>query len=339
MKAAFPASALVSGVLAAAFASLALLPAPGAPPQAAPAGKISKQQADAWMEELSNWGRWGEEDELGTVNLITGEKRREAAALIQEGVTVSLARNAMREKAPDNPEPFVLEMPMSGLNTPGQFCVDRYAVLYHGFAHTHMDSICHMFYRGKMYNGFDQTQVTAQGAGKLDVTNYKQGIFTRAVLMDLPRLQGEDYLEPGAPIYPEDLDAWLEKAGIEVRAGDAVLIRTGRWARRAEQGPWEISNKAAGLYASCARWLRERDAAILGSDAASDVLPSGVEGVPQPIHQLVLIAMGMPILDNCDLERAAREAARRNRWEFALMAAPLAVPGGTGSPINPIAIF
>ena len=132
------------------------------------------------------------------------------------------------------------------------------------------------------------------------------------------------------PAQSEDLDAWEKKANLKVRAGDVVFIRTGRWALRDAKGPWEVSRKSAGLHASCAKWLKSRDVAILGSDAASDVLPSGVEGVTQPIHTLVLVAMGMPIFDNCDLELIGREANRRQRWEFLLTASPMAVPGATG---------
>ena len=157
--------------------------------------------------------------------------------------------------------------------------------------------------------------------------------------MDIPRLKGVKYLEPKTPIYPEDLEAWEKQAGVKVGAGDVVFIRTGRWARRAEKGPWDIANESAGLHASCVLWLRQRDVAMVGSDAASDLMPSGIEGVQQPIHQLLLVAMGVMIFDNCDLEALSEAAASRRRWEFLLTAAPLPVTGGTGSPLNPIATF
>ncbi|MGH9721456.1 MAG: cyclase family protein [Bryobacteraceae bacterium] len=300
---------------------------------------INRETIDRWMTELSNWGRWGKDDQLGALNLITPAKRKKAAALVRDGVSVSLARDTEKEKAADNPQPFEHTMTATGVNNPGQFAVDVYRVSYHGYAHTLMDALCHMFYKGKVYNGYSQEEITAKGAGKLAVTNAKSGIFTRGILMDIPRLKGVGYLEPGTPIYPEDLEAWEKKAGVKVTSGDVVFIRTGRWALRAAQGPTAVSRSAAGLHASCARWLKSRDAAMLGSDAGSDVMPSGVEGVTQPIHQLVLIALGMPIFDNCDLEAVAEEAARRRRWEFLVTAAPLAVTGGTGSPLNPIATF
>ncbi len=301
--------------------------------------KVTKADVDGWMESLSNWGRWGAEDQLGAINLITPETRLAAAKLVTQGVSVSLARDVEKDEAVDNPRPFGHKMLNVGLNNPGQFVSDNYQVSYHGYAHTHMDSLCHMAFNGKMYNGFPQSEVVEAGAPKLAVTNFKEGIFARAVLMDIPRLKGVDWLEPGTPIYPSDLDGWQENAGFETRSGDIVLIRTGRWAKRDAEGPWDVSKLSAGLHASSAPWLKEHDVAILGSDAASDVSPSQVDGVVQPIHQLVIIAMGMPIFDNLDLEAVAEEAARQNRWEFLVTAAPMAVGGGTGSPFNPIATF
>jgi kynurenine formamidase len=230
-------------------------------------------------------------------------------------------------------------MTRTGFNNPGSSSGDTFTISHHGYAHTHMDSLCHFFYKGKMFNGYSQELVTEQGAAKLSIRNFKNGIFTRGILMDIPALKGVEYLEPGTPIYPEDLDAWEKKAHLKAGSGDVVFIRTGRWALRDAKGPWEVGKKSAGLDASCARWLKSRDIAMLGSDAASDVMPSGIEGVAQPIHTLVLVAVGMPIFDNCDLELISKEANRRQRWDFLVTASPLAVPGATGSALNPIATF
>lgn len=302
-----------------------------------PSALRNRQDFERWMTELSNWGRWGKDDQLGALNLVTPAKRKQALSLVRDGVSVSLARDVEKEKAIDNGSPFQHSMDRTGTNNPGFSCADTFKVSYHGMAHTHVDSLCHMFHQGKMYNGFPQTNVTSEGAQRLGIQNLKDGILSRGVLIDIPLLKGVEFLEPGTPIYPEDLDAWEKKTGITVGAGDVVLIRTGRWARRASTGPW--GGKFAGLHGSCARWLKQRDVAVIGSDAASDVLPSGVEDVAMPIHQLSLVAMGTWILDNCDLEALSAAAKKRQRWEFMLFAAPLAVPGGTGSPINPIATF
>jgi kynurenine formamidase len=306
---------------------------------AQPHAVVTKAIFEQWMSDLSNWGRWGKDDEMGAMNLITPAKRKQAAALVKEGASFSLARDAEKEKALDNPVPFGHQMTKTGFNNPGSSSGDTFTISHHGYAHTHMDSLCHFFYKGKMFNGYSQELVTEQGAAKLSIRNFKNGIFTRGILMDIPALKGVDYLEPGTPIYPEDLDAWEKKAHLKAGSGDVVFIRTGRWALRDAKGPWEASKKSAGLYASCAKWLKSRDIAILGSDAASDVMPSGIEGVAQPIHTLVLVAMGMPIFDNCDLELISKEANRRQRWEFLVTASPLAVPGATGSALNPIATF
>jgi kynurenine formamidase len=326
-------------------------------------GAVTMETFEGWMAEVSNWGRWGEDDQLGTINLITPAKRREAAALITEGAVVSLARDVIKEEAADNPNPFRHELNVfladaeSGEVSLGPApkdaeewaalssralvlgAGDDLAVTYHGFAHTHIDALCHIFSKGRMYNGLPQTLVTADGAERLDIHQLKQGIFTRGVLFDIPRLKGVPFLDPGTSVVSEDLDEWEKLAGVTVRPGDAVLIRTGRWARRAVTGPWDPSEGLAGPHASLARWLKARDASVVGTDSGTDRLPSSVEGVGFPFHELAIVSMGMPILDNADFEALAAEAAKRERWEFVFTAAPLAVPGATGSPVNPIAIF
>ncbi len=300
--------------------------------------EIGAAEIETWLEELSNAGRWGDDDQLGTVNLITPEKRKAAATLVKEGISVSLAHPTLTDSNLDNANPWEHALLLSG-ETQGPWAVDRLAVVFHGYAHSHLDAACHMFHDGKMYNGYPRESVTAQGCGEMAIDALRDGIFTRGVLMDLPRLRGERWLEPGTPIYPQDLEAWEEQAGVRVGEGDVLLIRTGRWARRDSEGAWDVSALSAGLHASCAPWLRERGVAVLGSDVASDVFPSRVEGYSHPVHLLVLVAMGMPIFDNLDLEALAEEAQKQRRWEFLLTAAPMPIPGGTGSPLNPIATF
>jgi len=157
--------------------------------------------------------------------------------------------------------------------------------------------------------------------------------------VDLPRLKGVEYLEPGTPVYPEGLEGWEKFAGVKIASGDAVFLRTGRWVRRAKLGPWNVATSAAGFHASVMPWLKRRDVALLGNDAVEDVQPSGIEGVPRPIHQLAIVALGLPLIDVMDLEAVAEQAARRRRWEFLVTVAAVPVPGGTGFPVNPIATF
>ena len=179
----------------------------------------------------------------------------------------------------------------------------------------------------------------AGGARKLGIQNAKNGIFTRGVLVDIPWLRGVDFLEPGTAITSKDLEAWEAKTGVKVGSGDVLLIRTGRFERVRQKGQWNFLEGAAGSHASVAKWLKARDVAVIGSDGVSDVMPSGVEGLFNPLHELVLVGLGMPILDNLDLDQLAREARQRNRWTFLFIGAPLRVPGGTGSPLNPLAVF
>ena len=327
-------------------ASEAAVAAPAAyvPPPVAPESRdLGQADIERLMEELSNWGRWGPDDQLGAANLITPEKRLEALALATEGVTVSLAHRVLKDEADDVPLPFGHSM----LGVPDAAAAaaffggvsDRYEVSYHGYSHSHIDSLCHILHKGQMYNGVSQDTITEAGCSNASIVNLQGGIVTRGVLVDIPRLKGVPYLEPGTPIYVEDLDAWEEMAGVTVQPGDAVFIRTGRWARRAEVGPWNISQNAAGLHASTMPWFKSRDVSFMGSDAALDVVPSLVEDVRLPVHLLTIVAMGVDLFDNQDLEALAETAASLNRWEFTLVAGPLAVENGTGSPVNALAIF
>src|SRR6266581_8384339 len=295
--------------------------------------KLTRAGIDAMMQELSNWGRWGKDDQIGAMHLITPAVRKAAAALVKDGVAVSLSRRLDTEKALDNESPFALR-PIRD----GDFAMDEYTIAYHGFAHTHMDALGHMSVGGKSYNGFPPP-AAGKGIDRLAVENYKEGIFTRGVLIDVPRLKGVKYLEPGTAIYPADLDAWEKMSGIRVGSGDAVFIRTGRWARRAERGPWAAQETMAGLHASSARWLKQRDVAVFASVGTGGGLPSGVDGAPWPLHQLLLISMGVPMLDNCDFEELTRAAIARNRWTFLFTVAPLRAASATGAPVNPVAIF
>ena len=301
----------------------------------APAARAPRNatEFDALFQQVKNWGRWGADDELGAANLVTAATRRRAVQLAKEGLTVSLAHNALTEKAEDNGSPFEHTM-LRG------FSMDNYRVSYHGYAHTHIDALCHILYKDQTYNGYAREVVnTEKGCMKLGIQNLKQGFVVRGVLIDIPRLKGVPYLEPGVAIYQEDVEAWEKKAGVKIGAGDAVLLRTGRWTRRDKVGPWPIGQNAAGLHASIATWLKARDVAFVGSDAGLDVTPSPVEGLTLPTHTLVITALGINILDNHDFERLSETAARLGRWEFMLTINPFPVAGGTGSPLNTIATF
>jgi kynurenine formamidase len=307
--------------------------------QAPAAAPLDAATIDRWMTELSNWNRWGADDSRGTVNLMTDATRKAAAALVKDGVSVSLSRDADSVQSADNGFPLGLAMRATA-EDPDPFAMETLTISFHGSAYTHMDALSHMFYKGRTYNGKAKAQVVgAAGAATNTVTAFKGGFVGRGVLMDIPRLKGIPYLEPRTAITPADLDAWEKQAGVKVGSGDIVFFRTGRWARRAKVGAWDIGAEMAGLHPSVARWLKSRDVAVVGWDGHGEVMPSLVKGVDFPMHQLLLIAMGTPIFDNCDLEGVAEAAGSRKRWTFLVTASPLAVPHGTGSPLNPIAVF
>jgi kynurenine formamidase len=288
---------------------------------------------DQLFRKVSNWGRWGNDDQLGAANLITDAKRRQAAALVKAGVSVSLSHAYLTEKALDNPNPFEHVMGKT-------LTSDTFRISYHGAVHSHMDGLCHYLYQDRTYNGYPRETVnTEKGCLKLGIQNLKNGIVTRGILLDIPRLKGVPYLEPGTPVFVEDLEAWERKAGVKVASGDVIFLRTGRWARRASLGPWDVAATAAGFHASVVPWIKERDVSFVGTDSVTDLRPNLVEGVRDPVHTLLIAGLGVDIFDNLDLEALAETAARLNRWEFMLTVAPLAVVGATGSPTNPLAIF
>ena len=299
---------------------------------------VTAAQYEQWKAELSNWGRWGPDDEMGALNLITPEKRREAAALVRDGITVSMAADVITEESIEGSSPFEVS---TYVNEGGGG--DQLSVRFHGYIHTHIDAFAHRFMDGKMWNGYSADNVTEEmGAQKGSVYAAHQGIFTRGVLMDIARLRGVPYLEPGTRIYIEDLEAWEEMAGVRVSSGDAVFIRTGRWARRATVGLWDVNNQRAGLDPSVIPWLKERDIAILASDSMHDAMPlqDGAEvDTPFALHDFMLIMLGVHLFDNVNLEDVGETAAERSRWEFLLTAAPLRFRTATGSPLNPIAVF
>ena len=298
---------------------------------------VSQAQYERWQVELSNWGRWGPDDEMGALNLITPAKRKAAASLVSEGFTVSLASTAKTEKAVDLPCPVEWEMVTAALTGAS----DRVAYpCIHGLGTTHIDAFAHRFFDGKMWNGYSVADWVTQegGAAKNSILTMKDGIVTRAVLYDIPRLKGVPYLEPGTRIFVEDLEAWEKKTGVRVGAGDALLLRWGLWARRAAVGPWP-NDGAAGLDNRVIPWLKERDVAIIGWESPG-YQPQVQGDLPRlALHDFALTMLGIHHLDRADFEALSAAAAARNRWEFMLTMAPLPIPKGTGSPVNPIAIF
>ncbi len=299
---------------------------------------ITQAQYERWQTELSNWGRWGKDDEMGTLNLVTPAKRKQAAALVKEGFSVSLSANAATQKEIDVPCPVEWSMitatESTALDRIGYPCI-------HGAGTTHLDSFAHVFFNGKMWNGYPVAGLVTKegGAGKASILTMKNGIVTRGVLYDIPRLKGVPYLGPGDRIFPEDLEAWEKISGAKAGPGDALFLRWGRWARRAKLGPSAIDDASAGFDNSIIPWLKKRDIALLGWETPG-YAPQPPGDLPRTaVHNFVLTILGIHIIDRADFEALSEAAATRHRWEFMLTVAPLPIPKGTGSPVNPIAMF
>ena len=311
----------------------ALEKAPDAKPNY-PNGPYTREELDELFRQVSNWGRWGEDDELGALNLITSEKRRQAAALVKQGISVSLAKEDRGVIQHQFREPF------------GEFFAGSYQLSGHNDNQTHIDALCHIWYEEKTYNGFTPDQVIGeQGCKKLGLSSYMNGIVTRAVLVDLPRLKGVPYLEPMTPVNSEDLEAWEQKVGVKISSGDALLVRLGRWVRDAEypEHPDTMTQLTkvgqAGLHPSVGPWLKERGVALVGQDGGAGVFPSSVPGYVSPFSIVAINAMGIPLIVAMDLDEAAATAARLNQWDFEFVVGALQFPGGTGSAVHPVAVF
>jgi kynurenine formamidase len=292
-----------------------------------------------FFDRCSNWGRWGPDDSAGTINLITAEKRREAAATVSSGRAVSLARPWNTVGGPGNFNPA-----QHYVRAWREASVDYIGISYHGYATTHVDALCHIFWDGKMWNGKDSTDVSSLGAKSNDVAAWSNGITTRGVLLDIPRLRGTEYVEVDNPVRGYELLAAADAEGIELRPGDAVCVYSGRekfYTANPDHTPG--GRPSPGLHVDTAPVLKEQDAAILVWDLMDagpcgyQVFDSRMAGLG--VHVLTIVFMGMPLLDNSLLQPLAEACAEERKWEFMLTVNPLHIKGGTGSPVNPIAVF
>jgi kynurenine formamidase len=304
---------------------------------------VTAAEFAALFDSVQSWGRWGPDDELGALNLLNPERVAAAAGLVRSGVVVSLSLPLCTTTGLDCPTPAEVRMTQradaeAGLGSMG-FAKDYIGVDYHGDGHTHIDALCHVAYEGRLYNDVAAGSVTSDGAPADAIDSVKDGLVGRGVLLDIPRLRGVPWLEPGEHVFRKDLEGAAREQGVEISEGDIVLVRTGHVRRLAELGPWDTAQNKAGLHPTAMSLLAERGVAALGSDGNSDTAPSTTEGVAFPIHVLALNAMGVLLLDYLQFEdlRSACESA--GTWEFLCVTAPLRIVGGTGSPANPLAIL
>ena len=305
--------------------------------------EVSADEFGELFSSLSSWGRWGESDERGALNRLGPERVVEAARLVRNGTSVSLSLAVNTEAAPDNPDPAVHFMTTGANDETGnarlQFAKDFVGADYHHDGHTHIDALCHVAYEGSLYNGVPADTVTARGAASGSIEVLSNGLVGRGVLLDIPRLRGLPWLEPGQHVFRDDLEAAEREQGVTVEEGDVLLVRTGHTRRLDELGSWPTAELKSGLHPTAMPFVAERAVAALGGDGNSDTAPSSTEGVDFPIHVLTLNAMGVHLLDYLQLEDLRAACERAGRWEFLFVAAPLRIPGGTGSPLNPLAIL
>jgi kynurenine formamidase len=307
---------------------------------------LSLQEFDALFKAVCNWGRWGPDDERGTLNYITPDHIRAAARLVRSGSSVSMAIPINKIAGPDNPRPPAHYMAHNydihwEVGEP-QFCTDFLGSEIHGDCHTHLDALCHVAYKGKLYNGKPAGSVTTHGPTLQDITALAHGIVGRGVLLDIPRLRGVKWLELGEAVTREELEAAEKAQAVRLGPGDIFLFRTGHHRRRLELGAWNCGYDGegrAGLHATALTLLHERQVAAFFPDGDGETVPSQVEGVAYPIHALQIPAMGMVCADSLQFEDVVKVCEAERRWEFLVTASPLRLPRGTGSLFNPLAIF
>jgi kynurenine formamidase len=296
---------------------------------------------DQMYEQLKNWGRWGEEDERGTLNYLTDERRRAASRL--SGESISLAHDLATEPLPEHPHPVQHHMLASGdardsNGIPGyEAARDHLALDIHGLYTTHVDALSHMFVHGEMFGGRPASDVRSDGARSNTVLSMANGVLGRGVLLDIPRARGCAFLDAGDVVTVADLEAAEAAQQVRVDEGDVLLVAWGREARRTAKKQFD---GFSGLHAECLPWLHERRVAVLGSDGISDPMPFvGTPQWPFPVHQIGITAMGLHLIDNVALAELGERCAANGRWEFFFTMGPLRIVRGTGCPVNPVAVL
>ncbi len=297
----------------------------------------SKSEVDSYLKD-TNWSRWGDKSSAGAINLITSEKRLEAISLVKTGRVVSLSRPLPVTPAGDNPRPAQHYMHKEERPFNGGAAMDYYGVFYHGTATTHIDALCHVWNEDGMWEGKTPDEVIKYGGANFGtVDEWKEGILTRGVLLDVPKHRRKPYVTLAEPVHGWELEDVAEEQGTEIKPGDAVFVYSGRDKYAADnEGRWNTPQGRPGLHASCLPFVKTNDISILGWDMM-DSSPNEYQ-VPWTVHG-VIFAYGVALVDNAYLEPLSKVCAEEESYEFMLTINPLYVEGGTGSPANPIAVF
>ena len=297
----------------------------------------SKKEVDGYLRD-TNWGRWGENGGAGALNLITDQKRLDAIGLVKKGRSVSLSRPLPVAPAGDNPRPAQHYMHKEARPFEGGAAMDYYGVFYHGTATTHIDALCHVWNKDGMWDGKNPEEIIKFGGATYGtVDEWKNGILTRGILLDIPIHRNEPYVTQDNPVHARELEDVAKSQGIEILPGDAVFVYSGREKyAAANAGRWGTPDGRPGLRASCLPFVKNNDISILGWDMM-DASPNEYD-VPWTVHG-VIFAYGVALVDNSLLEPLSNVCAEEKQYEFMLTINPLYVEGGTGSPANPIAVF
>lgn len=328
--------------------------------QAAQGGSAAERRPEITVElfedyyrRLSNWGRWGDDDQRGTLNLITPEKMVEAARLVTRGAAFSLQLpldgngpqtgafgrvNPVHQMVATGSDHLAGTQTYSGDPLGWGFADDSLFLFLQGG--TQWDALGHIFRDGVMYNGRSASEVSSSGASSGGIENVPT-LASRGVLLDIPRYFGVDHLEPGHAIGPDDLDGVCAAQGVEVRAGDVVLIRTGDMRARRDQPGWAgySAGDAPGLSLLTAPWFHDHDVAALATDTwGAEVRPNEIPGTFQPLHLILLVAMGLFVGEIWYLDELADDCHADGRYDFLFVGPPLVIPHAVGSPLNPQAI-
>jgi kynurenine formamidase len=329
---------LETASLAAAAAPLAAQTATrsAAPRATSRARDLTDAELEAMFRRCSNTGKWGPDDELGTLNYVTPAKRIAAARLVRTGEVVSAGRDLTTRQSKTNGQPVVHTMALGDANSPA--ATDSFSIASHGMVVTHMDALCHFSWKDQLYNGRKRSEtLTPSGAGWGSIYAQRQGIFTRGVLLDVAAARGVNWYQPDEYVTVADFEAAEKRQGVRVASGDAIFLRTGMERMEAELGEQDIYPRA-GMHAECAEWMHARQVSLYGGDCI-EKLPYPSESLTSAVHMIVLASMGLPILDWPALTELAKTCERLKRWDYLLTTAPLRLPGGTASPLNPLCLF
>jgi kynurenine formamidase len=305
-------------------------------PRATSRGKdLSDDELEAMFKRCSNGGKWGADDELGTLNFITAAKRIAAAQLVRTGEVVSIGRDISKTASKVDPHPVQLIISYNG-GSPG--ISDYFTMAPHGMTITHLDALSHFSFNDTLYNGRKRSAtMTGDGAQWGSIYAMRQGVFTRGVLLDVAAARGVPWYESNEYVTVADFEAAEKRQNVRVTSGDALLVRTGMERMEQERGIQDTYPRA-GFHAECAEWMHRREVAIYGGDCI-EKLPYPSERFPSAMHMIALASMGLPILDWPALTALAATCDRQKRWDFLLTTAPMRLPGGTSAPVNPLCLF